>query len=76
MGAGAARVESPDKKKKMSGIAATYNFDGRPVDRALLNRMTQAIAHRGSDGVGHWIDGPVGLGHRQLCTTPESLQGR
>ena len=57
----------------MSGIAAIYNLDGRPVDPALLARMTEAVADRGPDGAGHWIDGPVGLGHRMLRTTPESI---
>lgn len=35
---------------------------------ALLKNMTDAIAHRGPDGEGHWIDGMqgVGLGHRRL----------
>src|SRR5262245_60979961 len=58
----------------MSGIAGVYNLDGRPVDPALLRRMTDTISHRGPNGVGRWIDGPVGLGHRMLCTTPESLR--
>jgi asparagine synthase (glutamine-hydrolysing) len=58
----------------MSGIAGIYNLDGRPVDPALLTRMTDAVEDRGPDGVGQWIDGPVGLGHRTLHTTPESLQ--
>ena len=58
----------------MSGLAGIYNLDGRPVDSALLRRMTERIAHRGPDGSGYWIDGPVGLGHRMLHTTPESLQ--
>ena len=57
----------------MSGIAGIYNLDGQPVDPALLAGMTSAVADRGPDGVGHWIDGPVGLGHRMLQTTPESL---
>ncbi len=57
----------------MSGIAGIYNLDGAPVDRRLLQRMTDAISHRGPDGVGYWIDGPVGLGHQMLCTTPEAL---
>jgi asparagine synthase (glutamine-hydrolysing) len=58
----------------MSGIAGIYHFDGRPVDPALLARMTDIIAHRGPDGSGHWTGGSVGLGHRMLHTTPESLQ--
>jgi asparagine synthase (glutamine-hydrolysing) len=58
----------------MSGIAGIYHFDGCPVAPALLRRMTDIISHRGPDGAGHWLDGPVGLGHRMLHTTPESLQ--
>jgi len=57
----------------VSGIAGIFNLDGRPVDPALLTRMTDVIAHRGPDGAGQWIDGSVGLGHRMLHTTPESL---
>lgn len=60
----------------MSGIAAVYRRDGQPVDPALLQRMTDAQAHRGQDGAGRWTDGPVGLGHRMFHTTPESLPGR
>jgi asparagine synthase (glutamine-hydrolysing) len=57
----------------MSGIAGVYSLDGRSVDPALLQRMTDVIAHRGPDGCDHWLDGPVGLGHRMLYSTPESL---
>jgi len=60
----------------MSGIAGIYNFDDAPVDRALLQRMTDAIAHRGPDGIHHWVDGPVGMGHCMLQTTPESVYER
>jgi asparagine synthase (glutamine-hydrolysing) len=58
----------------MSGIAGIYNLDGRPVDASMLARMTDVIADRGPDGVGYWIGGPIGFGHRMLCTTPESLK--
>jgi asparagine synthase (glutamine-hydrolysing) len=60
----------------MSGIAGIYNIDGAPVDPALLQRMTDAIAHRGPDGIHHWVDGPVGMGHCMLQTTPESVYER
>ena len=58
----------------MSGIAGIFNLDGRPVDGQTLKSMTDVVAHRGPDGIGHWVQGPVGLGHLQLCTTPESLR--
>ncbi|MCB0173568.1 MAG: asparagine synthase (glutamine-hydrolyzing) [Anaerolineae bacterium] len=57
----------------MSGIAGIFNRDGRPVEPELLTRMTDCIAHRGPDGINHWLAGPVGLGHAMLWTTPESL---
>lgn len=57
----------------MSGIAAIYNLNGRPLDRALLLRLTDVIAHRGPDGSGLFVDGAVGLSHQMLRTTPESL---
>ena len=57
----------------MSGIAVVYNADGRPVERPVLERMTPVIAPRGPDGAGHWAEGPIGVGHRLLASTPEAL---
>jgi len=56
----------------MSGIAGVWHFDGRPVDRQQLGRMTDALSHRGPDGRGVWVGERVGLGHRMLEVTPES----
>ncbi|HET7875173.1 MAG TPA: asparagine synthase-related protein, partial [Methylomirabilota bacterium] len=58
----------------MSGIAGLYRLDGGPVDPVLLRAMTDAVAHRGPDGGDCWVDGPIGLGHRLLRSTPESAQ--
>jgi asparagine synthase (glutamine-hydrolysing) len=35
--------------------------------------MLNILTHRGPDATGTWIDGNIGLGHRLLWTTPESL---
>lgn len=51
----------------MCGIAGIVHLDGRPVDRGVLERMTDALAHRGPDGRGVFIDRNVGLGHRRLA---------
>jgi len=51
----------------MCGIAGVLNTDGAAADAALVQRMTDAIAHRGPDGEGHFVAGPVGLGHRRLA---------
>jgi asparagine synthase (glutamine-hydrolysing) len=56
----------------MSGITGLYNLDGRPADDLLLRRMAAAIAHRGPNGIRYWVNGPVGLGHLMLQSTPES----
>jgi asparagine synthase (glutamine-hydrolysing) len=57
----------------MSGIAAVYYLDGRPADRGLVGAMLDAVAYRGPDGLNSWTDGPVGLGHAMLRTTPEAM---
>lgn len=51
----------------MCGITGILNLRGDPVSPVILKRMTDAIAHRGPDGEGHWIEGNVGLGHRRLA---------
>jgi len=58
----------------VSGIVGIYFLDGRPVKRAELQGMVDILAHRGPDGAGVWHQGPVGLGHLMLHTTPESLK--
>lgn len=60
----------------MSGITGIYHLDGRPVARMSLDRMVESLVHRGGDGAGAWIEGAVGLGHRMLWTTPESIGER
>lgn len=58
----------------MSAIAGLYFLDDRPVDPMDLRRMLQRLAHRGPDGSDVWSEGPIGLGHAMLWTTPESLR--
>lgn len=56
----------------MSGLAAILHLSGEPVAVEQLAGMTNALAHRGPDGVGHWVRDAVGLGHSMFHTTPES----
>ncbi len=52
----------------MCGIAGIVDTVGqRPIDSALLRRMTDRIAHRGPDGSGFHIAPGVGFGHRRLA---------
>jgi asparagine synthase (glutamine-hydrolysing) len=57
----------------MSGLFGIFNFDGRPVDPLLMQRMSQALVHRGPDDSGLWLKGNVAMGDRMLRSTPESL---
>jgi len=56
----------------MSGIAGIVNFDGAPIDRDLLQRLTMSMTFRGPDAQATWIDGHVGFGHTLLRTTYEA----
>ncbi len=51
----------------MCGWVALFNRDREPVDPSTLAAMAEALAHRGPDGAGQKIDGPIGLSHRRLA---------
>jgi asparagine synthase (glutamine-hydrolysing) len=59
----------------MCGITGLINLDGAPVSPVILKMMTDAIAHRGPDGEGQWIERNVGLGHRRLAIIDLSPAG-
>lgn len=59
----------------MCGIAGMWRWDGQPVNEDRLQRMGEAIAHRGPDGEGSWIEGGVGLAHRRLAIIDVSQRG-
>jgi asparagine synthase (glutamine-hydrolysing) len=52
----------------MCGICGIYEFSrGRPADGELLEQMNATLVHRGPDGGGVQLDGPVGLAARRLA---------
>ena len=59
----------------MCGLAGEVRFDGRRADVAALDRMTACQRHRGPDGDGLWVRGPVGLGHCRLSIIDLSERG-
>ena len=59
----------------MCGIAGFINLKGTPASPVILKKMTDAIAHRGPDGEGQWIEGNVGIGHRRLAIIDLSPAG-
>ena len=60
----------------MCGIVGILNLNGEPVDASVLQLMTDAIAHRGPDGEGQWIENNVGFGHRRLSIIDLSDNGK
>lgn len=50
----------------MCGICGIYNLSGEPADGQLVRRMGNSIRHRGPDGSGEFVSGPIALGHRRL----------
>ncbi|HJU43109.1 MAG TPA: asparagine synthase (glutamine-hydrolyzing) [Vicinamibacterales bacterium] len=58
----------------MCGISGQLSWT-TPPDRGLVERMTCAIAHRGPDGHGVYVEGPVAFGHRRLAIIDLSSGG-
>lgn len=57
----------------MCGIVGFLNFKDRAADSDLLKNLTNLIAHRGPDGEGFEVRGPIGFGHRRLSIIDPSL---
>lgn len=60
----------------MCGIAGVLQCDGSAASAEVVRRMTTILAHRGPDGEGTHVDGPVGLGHRRLAIIDLTPAGR
>jgi asparagine synthase (glutamine-hydrolysing) len=50
----------------MCGITGIFDLQGANIDKKDIDLMNGTIAHRGPDGEGTFIAGPIGLGHRRL----------
>lgn len=55
----------------MSGIAAVFARDGRPLEPRAVWAMLDAVPYRGPDGQQVRLDASVGLGHARLAMTAE-----
>src|SRR5512142_1244159 len=63
----------------MCGIAGFVQAGGAPLPGEAsqwLAVMTDCLAHRGPDGQGQLVDGPVALGHRRLSIIDLSTGGQ
>jgi len=59
---------------EMSSIAGIFTRTGAPVDRAHIDRMMAAMAHRTAGDGEYWRANAVGLGFAALCDGPEALR--
>nr|MBP8726364.1 hypothetical protein [Saprospiraceae bacterium] len=59
----------------MCGLTGIFHLDGRSIQEDVLDRMTDALAHRGPDGRGTCIRQSLGLGHRRLSILDVSSRG-
>ena len=59
----------------MCGVAGLIDFSGHKVQQSEIKRMTDAIAHRGPDGEGYFLENNIALGHRRLAIIDLSESG-
>jgi len=57
----------------VGGIAGLFHLNAAPINEELLKKMIAvASRRRGSDKVGSFVDGSIGMGHCHFFTTDES----
>lgn len=59
----------------MCGISGIFNLNGSTPAREHITRMNQAQRHRGPDGEGIYIEGPIAMGHKRLSILDVSERG-
>jgi asparagine synthase (glutamine-hydrolysing) len=50
----------------MCGIAGILSFSEQQIDRSVIQKMTDAISHRGPDADGFFSENKISFGHRRL----------
>jgi asparagine synthase (glutamine-hydrolysing) len=58
----------------VSGIAGIFHRDGSPAEPVMLEQMMAAMALRGPDRSGLWMEGSIGFGHAALFSTAEAAR--
>lgn len=59
----------------MCGIAGIFNLNKKPASYHTIKSMADALAHRGPDSEGNYIEDNVALGHRRLAILDISSKG-
>lgn len=55
----------------MCGIVGQLVLRGGEADAALIKTMVERLRHRGPDGGGIYLSGPIGLAHRRLAVATD-----
>jgi asparagine synthase (glutamine-hydrolysing) len=55
----------------LSGFICIMHGDNAPIERALLQSLTDFLSFRGPDAQNTWMDRSIGMGHALLRTTNE-----
>ncbi|HLK28371.1 MAG TPA: hypothetical protein VKT28_07305, partial [Puia sp.] len=50
----------------MCGITGIVHFKNSSRDQAVIKKMTDAVAHRGPDADGFFVEDGIAFGHRRL----------
>jgi asparagine synthase (glutamine-hydrolysing) len=58
----------------MCGIVGIFNLSGEPISRQEISGLSACLSHRGPDGEGFFIDGPIALGHKRLAILDTSAR--
>jgi asparagine synthase (glutamine-hydrolysing) len=58
----------------MCGLSGIFNLSGEPVAHQEITAMNSRLIHRGPDGEGYFVDGPIALGHRRLAILDTSAR--
>jgi asparagine synthase (glutamine-hydrolysing) len=59
----------------MCGITGVYNLNGEAFSLHHLKLMAEAIAHRGPDGEGYFVEENIALAHKRLSILDTSARG-
>ena len=51
----------------MCGICGAIHFRGEPAQKDIIQRMVNAIIHRGPDSNGVYVAGAAAVGHCRLA---------
>lgn len=59
----------------MCGIAGVFNISGQAASLEAVKKMGAAIAHRGPDGEGYFVEDNIAFAHRRLAILDVSVNG-